>query len=208
MHCRGAVLDFIKLGSFEDGFLRASEPNHLRKRVEIFSDESGEPIPLEEVVALFGVHNEFQSGKKRIEPRWHILSRLAILDEELHIVAKVLLGFKQEEIAEQVSRARRKSLTRERISQKIYEFFERLDNSEFYDDPFCCQAIYALGMNEIFHQPEVDNGYGENLPSMDLNSPDSFVEVKRYREMTTQTCAVKSRQRLNRAVGQKLSSNS
>lgn len=173
LHCRGAVLDYIKLGSFEDGFSRATEHDHLSQRITIESSD-GDTLSVEETAALFGVYFDHHRIEKAFEPQWPLLSRLAGFDEDLHIVAKVLLGFTQEEIADQFGHGQGFSISRERISQKIREFFSRLDSPEFYNDRFTTQAIFALGMGQMFNQPDVDNGFGWDLPVIEIENIESF----------------------------------
>lgn len=179
LHCRGAVLDYLNSGdgAIEDGSVANPESNGLRKRVEIFSEE-GTPLEVEEIAALFGIFKGDEEEDVSIAPNWDLVSRLVCESEDLHIIAKILLGFTQEQIAEQLTTQLGKTVSRERVSQRIYEFFVRLDEPVKLTDRKTNQMIYALGLCRYYHMPEVDNGYGHDLPAFDVNDEESFRQVR------------------------------
>jgi hypothetical protein len=183
-HCQGAVLDFIKLGKFDDGFVKSDDPTHLSDRVEVNSFD-GDMLSVEETAALFGVYFDTNQIKKAFEPRYDLLKKLVVYDVDLHIVVKVIFGHSQEEIAEQYAKAY-KTISRERISQKVREFFARLDSGENYNCPLTDETIYALGMCDVFNMPDKSNEYGWDIEPIDIFSPDSFLLAKKANEKTNQ----------------------
>jgi RNA polymerase sigma factor (sigma-70 family) len=181
-HTKGTVQDYLKLGhgNIEDGFVSNEAMDGLKFRVDnlsIFSD-SDESDSVENVLALNGVHSESQNQEEKIKPNWDLLSRMAGNDEDLHIVCKMLLGYSQRQIAEQYSQSKKGKISRERISQRIREFFGRLDNCEFYHDEWKRQCIFALGLSSYYNTREFDNRQGWNLKAFNLCSPDSFQEME------------------------------
>lgn len=182
-HCRGAVLDFIKGGN---GFIESgsvSDPEHdgLKTRVEIHSDDSDDSVlSVDETAGIFGVFDQSGIDENRIKPDWQLLSRMSGVDENLHIVSKVLLGFSQEEIADQIGTDLGTTLSRERVSQRLYEFFNKLDDPALVNDAWINQCIFALGLCSYYHMPEEDNGQGWDKMSFDLQDPMSFKLARRY----------------------------
>lgn len=182
-HCKGAILDYVRGGDgFEETGWAASddaavEPapgSRLRHRVEIATDEDGDALEVGEVAGIFGVFSEIDSIE--FKPNWDLLSRMAGVDFDLHLIAKLLLGFDQTEIAERYE----KGITRERLSQKVDEFFARLDSPEFIGNRWIEQTIYALGLCEYYHIPNTDNGQGWNYQAFNLNDPDSFEQAREF----------------------------
>lgn len=205
MHCRGAVLDYIRGGhGFEEAGGSKPKPKmedpppnenydpnqatpkpeekaplletpRLRFRTEVVSSD-GDTLDVEEVAGLFGI---FAGGEESVlQPNWPLLSRLAGKNRDVHLVCKVLLGFDQEEIAAQFD----KGITRERLSQRLYEFFEGLDSPLTFGHRETEQIIYALGLCEYFHMPEKDNGFGWELEPFDLTKEDSFERALTFYE--------------------------
>lgn len=182
-HCKGAVLDYIRGGDgFEETGWAASddsavEPatgNRLRHRVEITKDEDGEPMGVDETAGLFGIFTEIEPSHFR--PNWELLSRMSGVDQDVHLIAKLLLGFDQTEIAENYE----KGITRERLSQKVDEFFAKLDAPEFIGNQWIEQTIFALGLCEYYRIPARDNGQGWNYPPFNLLDPNSFEQAREY----------------------------
>jgi DNA-directed RNA polymerase specialized sigma24 family protein len=173
LHCNGSVLDYLKSGDQNT----ESELNMIR--VEIPSgDDDGENLQVEQVLGILDPQHD-EDEKNKFNPNWDLISRMAGKDEGLHIVAKVLLGYSQEMIAEQYEANYMQKNSRERISQKIHEFFKKLDSPEFIRDPWVNQCIYALGLCDLYGQPESDNGLGWNLERYDLNDDKSFIKMRR-----------------------------
>lgn len=187
-HCMGAVLDYIRGG---DGFEEAGgskpkpqddddpkpefSPQRLRYRTEVLSDE-GTPLDVEAVAGIFGIFAD--NEEPLLKPNWPLLSRLAGKNRDVHLVCKVLLGFDQEEIASQFD----KGITRERLSQRLYEFFEHLDSPLTFGHKETEQIIYALGLCDYFHMPNTDNGYGWDFEPFDLIDPQSFEKALHHYE--------------------------
>jgi hypothetical protein len=161
--------------------------NHSRtsiraKRVEIRSDkDDGGMMSLDDTCAIFGVYQgDVELKTDMLSPKWDLLGRLAGLDEDLHIIAKVILGYSQEQIAEQYGSVVGVTISRERISQRIYELFERFDSIQHLHNPKVKQSIFALGLCRYYHEPEIDQGIGWDLEYFDLANPDSFKIARRY----------------------------
>lgn len=167
LHCRGALKDYMKRGA-------GSLENSLDlERMEIKDDE-GNDLSAENVLGLMG-HFHLQNLKvEHFKPNWELLAKLIVKDEDLHIVCKVLIGLSQEEIAEQLVTDKRKNVSRERVSQRWYEFFDRLDAVTNINDPMTDQVIFALGLSKYYFMPEKDNGLGWDLAEFNIYDPDSF----------------------------------
>lgn len=176
-HCRGAVLDYNKAGK------ASTESEMDSERLEIISKEDQEPLSVEDTVALFEVFAVDPSAKKKINPNWDLVNRMIYHDENLHIVAKVLCGYTQEQIAEQMQMAfktKKSEISRERISQRIQEFFIKLDDPREMFNPWVNQCIFALGMCELYFMPTEDNGQGWTMPEFDANLETSFRDIQQY----------------------------
>lgn len=183
LHCRGAVLDFIKMGSFEDGFVSGSEEGDLQSRIEIISEDSGGSVLSEEsTAALFGIFTDTNATEGELKPNWTLLSKMIGKDESLHILAKILYGFSQEEVAQQLATDLGVTISRERVSQRIQEYQEQLDSPVNIGDAWIEQSIFALGLCSRFHMPEKDSGLGHDLKSFDISDPESFRKARQYYE--------------------------
>lgn len=180
-HTKGAVQDYLKLGhgNIEDGFVSNEAMDGLKFRISNsgFDDDSDIDC-VDQTLALHGVNSESQYHEEKFKPRWELLSRMAGQDDDLHIVCKMLLGYSQRQIAEQYTSSKKGVISRERISQRIYEFFDRLDNGEFINDEWKNQCIFALGLSGYYNQKEIDNRLGWNLKAFNLCSVDSFEKME------------------------------
>lgn len=180
-HTKGAVQDYLKLGhgNIEDGFVSNEAMDGLKYRVSnsVFEDDSDMDC-VDQTLALNGVHSESQMVEEKFKPKWELLSRMAADDDDLHIVCKMLLGYSQRQISEQYIKAKKGSISRERVSQRIYEFFDKLDSCENFNDKWSAQCIYALGLSDYYKEKDIDNGLGWNLKAFNLCSEDSFKAVK------------------------------
>jgi len=173
LHCTGAVLDYLKKGE------QSTEAEVELEQLQVINRENDDgPLSVEEIAGIFEDHFEGEI-KKSIDPNWELISKMACKDENLHIVAKILLGFSQDAIAKQFEVAYSPEISRERISQKYHEFFKKLDSPEFINDPWVNQCIYALGLSDIFKQAKLDNGLGWDLPSIDLSDTESFKTIRK-----------------------------
>lgn len=183
LHCRGAVLDYLKggNGNIEDGLVSDPDKDGLKTRVEVRSEkEEGGILSVEETAAMFGIHSLGEAGEQLFSPNWDLLSRMSGKDENLAIVAKVLAGFTQDQISLQLGMALGFSISRERISQRMYEFFEELDAPENIGGRWISQCIFALGLCSYYHMKEDDNGLGWDLEAFDLQDPESFLKARRH----------------------------
>jgi RNA polymerase sigma factor (sigma-70 family) len=174
-HCKGAVLDYLKGGE------RDTSAELGLDRAEIASKDSEDKfLDADEIVGIMGAHPDYSASRDSeididgFNPNWKLLSCMAGKDEDLHIVCKVLLGYSQDAIAEQYVAAHATILSRERISQRIYEFFKKLDSPAMLNDQWTNQLIFALGLGAQFHMENFDNGIGWELGPIDLNDVGSF----------------------------------
>lgn len=179
IHCRGAAQDYLRAG------LNDTESEFNQDRVEIISKDEGEMLEVDETAGLFGIFAEMRTQGSSIKPNWEILSRLAGADESLHITCKALLGYSHEQISEQLALDPTYGVTRERITQRIHEFFKELDAPINIGSKKIEQYIFALGMSDFFHIAEVDNGYGWELKEFDLNMEDSFILAREHYNLQT-----------------------
>lgn len=186
LHCRGAVLDYLKLGSgnIEDGFVSDEANDGLKHRVNLLSDDGASYLSTDEVLGLNGVFTDSCEHRPSLNIRWDLVSRMASFDDDLHIVAKVLVGFTQDEIADQYRLAPHAHISRERVSQRFYEFFDRLDNGYGRFDAWLNQCIYALGLSEYYHEADKDHGVGWSLRSINLRDPMSFRKAKTQSQLS------------------------
>jgi hypothetical protein len=179
IHCRGAVLDYLKGAN---GFSVFNVPKSGDEQLSpLFNSTTSLEGPVVSHDIFAGESDEYSDavgGRDGFQPNWELLCRMAGADDELHIVCKYLLGFTQQEIADQFLNRNGERVSRERISQKIHAFFERLDSPEFYFDAWTHQCIFALGLSERFHQKVRDNGMGWRLPLIDLLDAQSFLKLR------------------------------
>jgi len=183
LHCMGAVKDYKKAASFEDGIAFDPSGNSdasLHTRIELTTDD-GDTMSVEQTAAKYGIFSEQGlDTTEDFEPDWELLSKMAGRDESLMIVGKILLGYSQEEIASQFADDLNKQISRERVSQKIHELFAKMDDPFFTNNLWVNQSIYALGLSKTFHMIEHDNGQGHDLEPFDLNDPQSFKLARRW----------------------------
>lgn len=167
LHCSGALLDYLKggKGSLEDSL--------ESERLEI-RDKDGTLLSEEDILGLCNVYHVDGLKKEKFQPNWELLSRLVSLDQDLHIVCKVLLGFSQEAIAAQLITEEGKTISRERVGKRVSEFFHRMDSIVNLGDDLTEQMIYALGLCKFYHMPDTDLGLGWDLQHFNLYDPDSF----------------------------------
>jgi DNA-directed RNA polymerase specialized sigma24 family protein len=151
----------------------------LFQRVSIVSSEDGEALDVEDVCGIFGVHIEAE-GSTTFKPRWDLVARMAAVDPEIHLVAKILRGFTQTDLAPGFE------VTREMLSQRIRIFFDKLDSPEFYHSPWVRQTIYAFQLEDLFHIPHGDrgdNGMGWANEPVDLDSAKSLELMALFQQL-------------------------
>lgn len=177
-HCFGAVMDYIKGGH------GSAESELGMNQLHIIDKDDGDTMSVEDTVAVFGVFQTSFLEQYRPKQKWDLINRMIYKDENLHIVAKVLCGYSQEQISEQIALAEHPDgtdISRERVSQRIREFFDNLDDF-CHKDPWVDQCIYALGLSEYYYLEECDNDLGWNFPAFfDANTETSFKEIQRYK---------------------------
>jgi DNA-directed RNA polymerase specialized sigma24 family protein len=190
-HCFGAVMDYLKGGN------GSAESETGLSQLRFVNSEDDSSVSVEDTAAVFGVFQPSILEAYKPKQNWELINRMIFRDEDLHIVAKALCGYSQEQISEQMALAihpEGTDISRERISQRIHEFFERLD-SKFYlfrgwvdkrgfGKEWIEQCIYALGLYEHFHMEPHDNGMGWDLPQFDANLETSFKDVQQYHQPT------------------------
>jgi len=157
-HCNGAVLDYIKKA--------------CRKKESIEMDEQRDEID-ESVLLNCGILYDSKDEVK-LYIKWELVARMASKDDRVLLVAKFILGHTVSDIA------RSSKMSRERISQKLQEFYDALEDPFSLSDPWVNQIIYAFGLNEHFHMKEHDNGEGWDLEPMDVFNNNMEYKKKVY----------------------------
>lgn len=148
----------------------------LNQRVSIVSTDDGRTLDVGEVAGIYGVHNAAEEAS--IWPvRWDLVARMAAVDPEIHLIAKILRGFSQTELAPGFK------VTREMLSQRIRTFFRKLDDPEFYHSPWVAQTIYAFGLSERYHMDEKDQGIGWENEPVDLDSKDTLALMSLFQQL-------------------------
>jgi hypothetical protein len=136
----------------------------LKHRISAASSD-GDALDVEAIAAIFGIHSETEDPERpALNPDWDLLARLARMDKDVHLVALLLAGWNQTQLAPCFG------CTRERLSQRVRLLGRRLDAPEYYADPFIKQVIFALGLSEHFGMDTVDSGFGWDLAPLDLKS--------------------------------------
>jgi DNA-directed RNA polymerase specialized sigma24 family protein len=119
----------------------------LTQRVSVVNSDDDTVMDVGEVAGLYGVHSG-PADDGVFKPRWDLVARMASVDPEIHLVAKILRGFTQTELAPGFQ------VTREMLSQRIRLFFEKLDDPQFYQSPWVAQIIYAFrALGSLPHGP-------------------------------------------------------
>lgn len=177
-HCSGAILDYIRWGTgFEESTLKKPDedaepekkPWRLKSRLQIVTDHDGE-ISLDSTLGFVGV-SKTQPDIDGYRPNWDLIARMATQDVDIHLVAKLLLGFTQTELSSMFK------VSRERLTQRLNEFCIRLDSTEHLGSRWIAQTIFAFGLCSKFHQPEIDLGFGWEYDPVDLWSTDiNYIE--------------------------------
>jgi RNA polymerase sigma factor (sigma-70 family) len=139
----------------------------LNHRVSVVNSDDGHPLDVEEVAGIYGIHSAMEESDL-FRPNWDLVARMAAVDPEIHLVAKILRGFTQTELAPGFA------VTREMLSQRIRTFFKKLDDPHFYHSPWIAQTIYAFGLSAKYHMDPVDNGSGWENDPVDLDSAKSL----------------------------------
>lgn len=169
LHCRGAVLDYKRDGKgFEEsdwGLIeKAAAGGAHAFRAEVFNEDN-ESQDVETIAGLNGVNSETGMPEESVfHPRWDLIARMASKDPLIHLIAKRLLGFTQEELAAPFG------VSRERIAQRTAIFWEKLDDPRFYDLNWVKQTIFAFGLSEFYQMEDKDLGVGWGYEPIDLYS--------------------------------------
>lgn len=162
-HCSGGVLDYIKAGH---GFLEDRRGKDTRKnmkdRVSIV-DEKGNSLDVDEVAGINGIFHE-EDFMKNYDIKWPLVAKMASVDTNIHILAKIILGFDFIELAKIFK------CSNEDISRRYRRFLKRLSMPAYARDPWLDQFIYAFGLSETFNTASKSNGLGEKLTPVDLYS--------------------------------------
>lgn len=178
-HCAGAVLDYIRWGTgFEEVTLKKSseddptekKPWKLKNRLVIMEQNGDDEKSIDATLGLVGIH-ECQPDIEDYRPNWPLIARMASQDVDIHLVAKLLLGFTQTELSGMFK------VSRERLTQRLQEFCEKLDSTKYLGSRWVAQTIYAFGLCNLFHQAEIDLGFGWEYEPVDLWSTDiNYIE--------------------------------
>ncbi|MAD98800.1 MAG: hypothetical protein CMB99_15860 [Flavobacteriaceae bacterium] len=176
---RGYVLDYIR---GRKGFMESKLGSDEQKSDE---QDGQTPKPYTKRVSTTGVGPDGEDILERVidskhhcdlksnldQANWDLISRMAFHDPLIHIVAKRILGFSQDELAT-IFR-----VSRERISQCEREFREKLDSPDYIKSRWVAQTIYAFGLSDQYHQNTGDLGIGYEYEPVDLMSDsDNYLE--------------------------------
>jgi DNA-directed RNA polymerase specialized sigma24 family protein len=125
-----------------------------------------------------GIHKSAISWVKELYPDllsikkanidWDLVSKLARHDEQLHLVATILLGKSPAEICDYFD------IGMNAARSKVQRFVARLDSPEHYQDPWTNQVINALGLYKMFGQEPRFTDFGVGLTPInltDFNTP-------------------------------------
>lgn len=173
-HCSGATLDYLRWGTgFEEVTLKKSseddppekKPWRLKSRIKVVDKASDGEISLDVTLGMSGIF-ETQPDLEDYRPNWPLIARMSSQDVDIHLVAKLLLGFTQTELSSMFK------VSRERLTQRLQEFCERLDDPKHLGSRWIAQTIYAFGLCEMFHQPSKDLGFGWEFEPVDLYNTD------------------------------------
>jgi hypothetical protein len=105
---------------------------------------------------------------KKANIDWDLVSKLARHDEQLHLVATILLGKSPAEICDYFD------IGMNAARSKVQRFVARLDSPEHYQDPWTNQVINALGLYKMFGQEPRFTDFGVGLTPInltDFNTP-------------------------------------
>jgi hypothetical protein len=193
-HARGSVLDYLAAGEgFEEAILMTANggdeggsgntgrPDRLRFRISTEMKPGVEGSALgrgggaadDSIDALLGKLGIFADGEEVVfNPNWPLLSRMAAIDRDIHLLAKILMGCTQAELAESFG------VSRERLSQRIRLLFEKLDSPQFYNNKWVKQTIYAFGIWELYGMNAEDQGLAWNIQPVNLFEINSVTQMK------------------------------
>lgn len=163
-HAIGAVQDYLRKGSSfeEDKWSLQADSASVNKRLSTTNYATSEVEEVSGVLGRNGVFNDHESEEYQIN--WGLLSRLASKDNNVKILAKHLLGFKNEEIKKEFG------LTGERIGQIIADMFERIKSPSKLDLLYSQfrQLLFSLGMPSHLDYEFKDEGVGWSFEPVDL----------------------------------------
>lgn len=176
-HCRGAVLDFLRLGKGfaeerqsirKDELHGSTNVNKIRERISSHSDD-GELFDVDQALGENGIF----AGRLSLDAvniRWELVARMAGNDAALHAFAKWIRGFTLEEMAPTFG------VTRPRVGQLIQEFMAKFDDPKLAGDTWFLQSCYAFGLCTALGIPDLDqsvvmgHSIGWGLIPVDLDS--------------------------------------
>lgn len=163
LHCRGGVIDYIKLGKghMEDRKGKDSRSNITSRLSNHDLDMVN--VDVETIAALNGVFSE-ESWMDQQDIKWELVAKMASVDSAIHLLAKLILGFSMDELANFFK------CTKETLSRRYRRFLKRLNMPSYARDPWMDQFIFAFGLSEMFHLKEIDNGLGHDYQAIDLYS--------------------------------------
>lgn len=153
-----AIIDFLgKGGGFEE---QAFDNVH---RVDL-SDQDGDQEEVERIAAIFKEYH-FEENTARMD--WELIAKLASFHRDVHVLAKIIMGFTPLELAP------RFRVSRRRILQMVDDLFERLDDPKNRASQEVNQIIAAFALGPYFHETGRKNAYGLNFIPINLLDHDS-----------------------------------
>jgi RNA polymerase sigma factor (sigma-70 family) len=155
-HCRGAVLDYMRLGKgFQEDRWTLAKPEehdsrHVGKIRERISNESHdqEDLDLDYVLGANGAFSEMDLDRLKI--RWDLLACMASIDDELHCFILWIRGYSFDDLGPIMG------LQHSRIGQLIQSFISRFDDPQWNESDWQCQIIWAMGLAPRLGLPDCD----------------------------------------------------
>lgn len=170
-HLLGVAKDYFKSGGgFEENKSQAKKNQEedfrdsLTYRVSNYVESDSGSDTEGDIEHTLAKHGQFSLDDYRLPlaPDFDLLARMARRDEDIRLIGKLLAGFSHTALADEFG------VTRERLSQRVREFFDNLDSPRGIGIPWIEQTIFALGLCEWYGMPEKDLGIGWDLEPIDL----------------------------------------
>ena len=171
-HLLGVAKDYFKSGGgFEENKAQSKSNKEedfrdsLLYRVSNYVESDSGADTDGDIESTLAKHGQFSRDDSRlpIAPDFDLLSRMASRDEDIRLIGKLLSGFSHTALAAEFN------VTRERLSQRVREFFENLDSPLGVGVPWIEQTIFALGLCEHYGMPVKDLEIGWDLDPVDLS---------------------------------------
>lgn len=149
----------------------------LNQRMSTVNQEDDRSLDVGEVAGIYGVHIDFDESISA-QVNWDLVARMASVDPQIHLIAKLIRGFTETSLAPDFG------VTREMLSQRLYAFGLWLDD-EYGNNPWARQALYAFGLEEAYGVPipkRGDQKLGWGHDPVNLDSSDSLSLMSLFKQ--------------------------